>query len=84
MVFGNTNMKMEYYIKKEKWIPAIKRFQIVIKEYDQTIFVEEAIHRLVEVNYIIGQTGIGRGVYYIRYIGLLGWLFLRGSYTIFY
>ena len=43
-----------HYIKKEKWIPAINRFQKVIKDYDQTIFVEEAIHRLVEINYKIG------------------------------
>ena len=40
-----------HYIKKEKWIPAINRFQTVIREYDQTIFVEEALHRLVEINY---------------------------------
>ena len=43
-----------HYIKKEKWIPAINRFQKVITDYDQTIFVEEAIHRLVEINYKIG------------------------------
>ena len=43
-----------YYLKKEKWIPAIKRFQKVISDYDTTIFVEEALHRLVELNYKIG------------------------------
>ncbi len=43
-----------YYIQREKWIPAIKRFQKVVNEYDTTIFVEEALHRLVELNYKIG------------------------------
>ncbi len=43
-----------YYIEKEKWIPAIKRLQKVIHDYDTTIFVEEALHRLVELNYKIG------------------------------
>ena len=43
-----------HYMKKQKWIPAINRFQKIISEYDQTIFVEEAIHRLVEINYTLG------------------------------
>ena len=43
-----------YYVDREKWIPAIKRFQKVVNEYDTTIFVEEALHRLVELNYKIG------------------------------
>jgi len=43
-----------HYLKKEKWIPAIKRFQKIIKNYNQSIYVEEAIHRLVEIHYRIG------------------------------
>ena len=43
-----------HYIKKEKWIAAINRFKNVTEEYDQTIYVEEALHRLVEINYKIG------------------------------
>ena len=43
-----------HYIKKEKWIAAINRFKNVIENFDQTIFVEEALHRLVEINYNIG------------------------------
>ncbi len=43
-----------YYIKNEKWIPAINRLQTIVKEYDDTIFVEEALHRLVEIYYKIG------------------------------
>ena len=45
-----------YYLKKEKWIPAINRFKVVLSEYDETVFTEEALHRLVEVNYKIGLT----------------------------
>ena len=43
-----------YYIKNEKWIAAINRLKIIVKNYDNTIFVEEALHRLVEVYYKIG------------------------------
>ena len=43
-----------FYIKKKKWIPAINRFKNIIKEYETSIFTEEAIHRLVEINYHIG------------------------------
>ena len=44
----------KYYIKIQKWIPAINRLKIVINEYDETIFIEEALHRLVEIYYNIG------------------------------
>tara|TARA_B100001093_G_C26571994_1_gene903346 strand:- start:29 stop:859 length:831 start_codon:yes stop_codon:yes gene_type:complete len=43
-----------HYIKKEKWIAAINRLKVIISDYDRTIYVEEALHRLVEVYYIIG------------------------------
>ena len=43
-----------YYIKTEKWIAAINRLQFVVENYDKTIFVEEALHRLVEIYYKIG------------------------------
>jgi len=43
-----------HYFKKKKWIASINRFKAVVEEYDQTIFVEEALHRLVEVHYNIG------------------------------
>jgi len=43
-----------YYFNKKKWIPAINRFKTVIDEYETTIYVEEALHRLVEVHYTIG------------------------------
>jgi len=43
-----------YYMKMEKWIAAINRFQFVVKHYDTTIYIEEALHRLVEIYYKIG------------------------------
>ncbi len=43
-----------YYVEREKWIPAINRFKIVVESYDTTIYVEEALHRLVELHYKIG------------------------------
>ena len=44
----------KYYLQKEKWIPAINRFKNIQKNYSETDYVEEAIHRLVEVYYKIG------------------------------
>ena len=43
-----------HYIKKKKWIPAINRLKNIVNNYDTTIYIEEALHRLVEVHYIIG------------------------------
>jgi len=43
-----------YYMETEKWIPALNRLKVVIENYDTTIFVEEALHRLVEVYYRLG------------------------------
>ena len=43
-----------HYIKKEKWIAALNRLKFIINNYDKTIYVEEALHRLVEIYYIIG------------------------------
>ena len=44
----------KYYISVQKWIPAINRLKVILEKYDQTIFIEEALHRLVEINYFIG------------------------------
>ena len=46
-----------HYMKKQKWIAAINRLKNVVNNYETTIFVEEALHRLVEVHYIIGLEG---------------------------
>ena len=43
-----------YYMKIQKWIPALNRLKTVVEKYDKTIFIEEALHRLVEVYYKLG------------------------------
>ena len=57
-----------HYIKKGKWIAAINRFKVVVDQYDQTIFIEEAIHRLVEINYKLGLLEESQ-----KYANLLGY-----------
>ncbi len=44
----------KHYISTQKWIPAINRLKIIVKDFDKTIFIEEALHRLVEIHYHIG------------------------------
>ena len=44
----------KFYISSQKWIPAINRLKIIIEKYDQTIFIEEALHRLVEIHHYLG------------------------------
>jgi len=44
----------KYYLKKKKWAAAINRFKNILEKYETTIYVEEALHRLVETNYKIG------------------------------
>ena len=44
----------KYYIEREKWIPAINRYKNILDQYETTIYVEEALHRLVEIHYKIG------------------------------
>jgi len=43
-----------YYFNKKKWIPAINRFRTVVDDYNTSIYVEEALYRLVEIYYILG------------------------------
>ena len=47
----------KFYIQTQKWIPAINRLKVVINEYEETIFIEEALHRLVEIYYNLGLMG---------------------------
>ena len=58
----------EYYSDKEKWIPAINRYKSVLKNYSTTIFVEEALHRLVEIHYRIGLKDESK-----KYASMLGY-----------
>jgi len=44
----------KYYITTQKWIPAINRLKVIVNDFSETVFIEEALHRLVEVYYRIG------------------------------
>ena len=44
----------KYYLKKKKWVAAINRFKTILSDYETTVYVEEALHRLVETYYKIG------------------------------
>jgi outer membrane protein assembly factor BamD len=57
-----------YYVQKKKWIPAINRFNSVVNNFDTTIYVDEAIHRLVEIYYIVGLIDEAE-----KYANLLGY-----------
>ena len=58
----------KYYISTQKWIPAINRLRIIVDEYDKTIFIEEALHRLVEIHYYLGLENEAK-----NYVSLLGY-----------
>ena len=64
-----------YYIEKEKWIPAINRYKTILENYDDTIYVEEAIHRLVEIHYKIGLINESK-----KYANLLGYNYQSGEW----
>ncbi len=57
-----------YYIDREKWIPAINRFKKVVNDYDTTIYIEEALYRLVELHYKLGLNNEAE-----KYARLLGY-----------
>ena len=44
----------KYYISTQKWVPAINRLKIILEKYQNTIFIEEALHRLVEIYHYLG------------------------------
>ena len=57
-----------YYVDRKKWIPAINRFKNVVNDYDTTIYVEEALYRLVEIYYLLGLKEESK-----KYASLLGY-----------
>ena len=72
-----------HYLKKGRWIASINRFKNVIDNYSQTVFVEEALHRLVEVNYKLGLAEESQ-----KYANILGYNYMssqwyKKSYKIF-
>ena len=72
-----------YYFEKKKWIPAINRFRTVVDDYNRTIYIEEALHRLVEVYYTLGLVDEAE-----KYANLLGYNYqssewYKKSYSVF-
>jgi len=73
-----------YYFDKKKWIPAINRFKTVVDEYETTIYIEEALHRLVEIFYILGLKHEAE-----KYAHILGYNYessewYKKTYTVFF
>ena len=73
----------KHYVKKQKWIPAINRFKTIVNNYETTVYVEEALFRLVEIYYLLGLTDESQ-----KYAKLLGYNYLssrwyKESYRIF-
>jgi len=72
-----------HYLKSQKWIPAINRFKNVLEKYETTVYIEEAIHRLVETYYILGLEAESK-----KYANLLGYNYqssdwYKASYKVF-
>jgi outer membrane protein assembly factor BamD len=44
----------KYYIETKKWIAAIQRLRTIVDNYNETVFIEEALYRLVEIYYNVG------------------------------
>ena len=64
-----------HYIKKEKWIAALNRFKNIIVDYEDTIYVEEAIHRIVEIYYKLGLENESK-----KYASILGYNYRSGEW----
>ncbi len=58
----------KYYISVKKWAPAINRLKNILNKYDKTVFIEEALHRLVEVHYYLGMEQEAK-----KYAAILGY-----------
>ena len=67
----------KYYIEREKWIPAINRYKYVLKNYETSIFIEEVLHRLVEIHYKIGLIEESK-----KYAALLGYNYQSSDWYI--
>tara|TARA_B100000941_G_C28433960_1_gene515851 strand:- start:69 stop:899 length:831 start_codon:yes stop_codon:yes gene_type:complete len=65
----------KYYISTQKWIPAINRLKLIVKDYEKTIFIEEALHRLVEIHYHLGLKDEAN-----KYATILGYNYNSGKW----
>ena len=57
-----------HYMKKKKWIASINRYKTVVEQYEKTVYVEEALHRLVELYFSLGLENESQ-----KYASLLGY-----------
>ena len=65
----------KYYISTQKWVAAINRLKVIVNKYDKTVFIEEALHRLVEVNYYLGLDEEAK-----KYANILGYNYNSGQW----
>ena len=65
----------KYYVSTQKWVPAIKRLKVIVEDYDNTVFVEEALHRLVEIHYHLGLEEEAK-----KYANILGYNYNSGEW----
>ena len=72
-----------HYMETEKWIGAINRFKNVINNYDDTVYVEEALHRLVEIYYKIGLIDEAKKVAYVLGYNYESGKWYENSYRVF-
>ena len=73
----------KYYLDRSKWIPALNRYKRFVNEYSTTIYAEEALHRLVEINFRLGLVDESK-----KYANTLGYNYqsskwYKNSYKIF-
>ena len=64
-----------FYLSSKKWISALNRFKTVLNNYPDSIFVEEALHRIVEIYYIVGLENESK-----KYASLLGYNYLSSTW----
>ena len=72
-----------HYMETEKWIGAINRFKNVINNYDDTVYVEEALHRLVEIHYKIGLIDEAKKIAYVLGYNYESGKWYENSYRVF-
>ena len=82
-IAGKEMFIARHYLKSKKWIPAINRFKSILKSYETSVYVEEALYRLVEINYSLGLLDESK-----KYANLLGYNYgssewYKASYKIF-
>ena len=82
-IAGKEMFIARHYLKSKKWIPAINRFKTILENYETTVYVEEALYRLVEINYRLGLIDESK-----KYANLLGYNYgssewYKASYKIF-